>query len=135
MHQAPVILILEDHDQARFVIRAVLESADYSVVEATNENEAIAMCERAEQKIDLMISDVILSNAQGTDVAARIVTLRPTLPILFVSGYGLEDLASGGLLGSAHYPDARIAFLQKPFPPDVLIEYVEKLLVSCPGNR
>ena len=128
MQQAAVILILEDYEQARFVIRAVLEREGFSVIEATDEAEAIAVCSRAEQQIDLMISDVILSNAKGTDVAARIVMLRPTLPILFVSGYEREDLPSGGLLGSAHYPDAGIVFLQKPFPPDVLIEHVEKLL-------
>ena len=128
MQQVPVILMLEDHDQARFVIRAFLESKGYNVLEAKDEMEALSVCERAEQRIDLMISDVILSTAKGTDVAARIVALRPALPILFVSGYGLEDLASRGLLESAPYPDSPIAFLQKPFPPDVLIEHVENLI-------
>jgi CheY-like chemotaxis protein len=128
MQQAPVILVLDDHDQARFVIRAVLESKGYNVVEAMDETEAISVCQRAEHRIDLMISDVFLSTAKGTDVAARIVALRPTLPILFVSGYELEDLASRGLLESAPYPGSPIAFLQKPFPPDVLIKHVENLL-------
>jgi CheY-like chemotaxis protein len=50
--QIPVILLSEDHEQARFVIRAVLEGAGYSVVEATNEDDAMAICERADQRID-----------------------------------------------------------------------------------
>jgi two-component system cell cycle sensor histidine kinase/response regulator CckA len=120
MQHAPVILMLEDHDQARFVIRALLESKGYNVLDAKDEPEAISVCERAEQRIDLMISDVMLSTAKGADVAARVVALRPGLPVLFVSGYGLEDLASCGLFASAPYPDSPIAFLQKPFSTDVL---------------
>ena len=127
---APVILILEDHDQARFVIRAVLENSGYSVVEATNEMEAIAVCERAEQKIDLLISDVILSSAKGTDVAARISALRPTTPILFMSGFGLEDLKSRGLVDGNQFDAGRVLFLQKPFSPEALLHSVRQLVPS-----
>jgi CheY-like chemotaxis protein len=69
--------------KARFVIRAFLESEGYNMLEAKDEVGAISLCERGEQRFDLMISDVILSSAKGTDVAARIVALRPALPILF----------------------------------------------------
>jgi CheY-like chemotaxis protein len=79
MQQAPVILVLEDHDQARFVIRAVLEHGGFSVVEARNETEAIIVCERADQTIDLLVSDVILDGAKGNDVASRISATRPFL--------------------------------------------------------
>jgi CheY-like chemotaxis protein len=77
--QTPVVLILEDNDQARFVIRAVLENAGYKVIDVENESQAIAVCGRTEQQIDLLISDVILSSAKGTEVAQRIVSLRPAL--------------------------------------------------------
>jgi CheY-like chemotaxis protein len=128
MQSAPVVLILEDHDQARFVMRAVLESEGYAVVEATNEMEAIAVCERTEQRIDLLISDVILSSAKGTDVAARISALRPTTPILFMSGFALEDLVSRGLVDGDQFEASRVLFLQKPFAPKTLIESIRQLL-------
>jgi two-component system cell cycle sensor histidine kinase/response regulator CckA len=132
MQPAPVILILEDHDQARFVIRAVLESEGYSVVEATNEMEAIDVCKRAEQRIDLLISDVILSSAKGTDVAARISALRPTTPVLFMSGFALEDLVSRGLVDGNQFDAARVLFLQKPFAPKILLDSVRQLIRSAP---
>jgi CheY-like chemotaxis protein len=93
MRQAPVILVLEDHDQARFVIRAVLEDGGFSVIEARDETEAIIVCERANQTIDLLVSDVMLNGAKGNDVASRILALRPALPILFISGYCVEDFS------------------------------------------
>jgi FixJ family two-component response regulator len=62
-----------------------------------------------------MVSDVILSSARGTDVAQRIKSLRPALPIVFVSGFGMDDLVSRGLLELDHLSAARFSFLQKPF--------------------
>jgi CheY-like chemotaxis protein len=77
--QIPVILLLEDQEQARFVIRAVLEGAGYGVVDATNEDDALAICGRSDQRIDAMVSDVILSSTRGTDVAQKIKLFRPSL--------------------------------------------------------
>jgi CheY-like chemotaxis protein len=128
--QRPVILLLEDHEQARFVIRAVLEGAGYGVIDATNEDDAMAICGRVDQRIDAMVSDVILSSARGTDVAQSIKSLRPALPILFVSGFGMDDLVSRGLLESDHLPSGRVSFLQKPFLPQTLLGTVERLFVE-----
>jgi two-component system cell cycle sensor histidine kinase/response regulator CckA len=130
MQPAPVILILEDNEQARFVIRAMLENASYSVVEAASEPDAIAVCGRAEQRIDLLVSDVILSSAKGTDAAERISALRPGLPILFISGYGVEDLVSRGLLDPDRFPSNRVSFLQKPFQPQLFLDHIAKLITG-----
>jgi two-component system cell cycle sensor histidine kinase/response regulator CckA len=124
---APVVLILDDFDQARFVIRAVLEGAGYSVLEAANEKEALVACEQAEQPLDLLISDVLLREAYGTEIAIRIADLRPQMPILFISGYSVEDLEDRGLLES-NQSAAKIAFLQKPFDPDQLLTKVRELI-------
>jgi two-component system cell cycle sensor histidine kinase/response regulator CckA len=130
MPKEPVILILEDNEQARFVIRAMLENAGYGVVEAASEPEAIAVCGRMEQRIDLLVSDVILSSAKGTDAAERISALRPGLPILFISGYGVEDLVSRGLLDSDRFPSTRVSFLQKPFQPQLFLDHIEELIAG-----
>jgi len=124
---APAVLILDDFDQSRFVIRAVLEGAGYSVMEATNETEALAACEQMEQPLDLLISDVLLREAYGTEIAIRIAALRPQMPILFISGYSVEDLTDRGLL-EANQSAAKIAFLQKPFDPEQLLIKVRGLI-------
>ena len=128
--QIPVILLLEDQEQARFVIHAVLEGAGYGVVDATNEDDALAICGRSDQRIDAMVSDVILSSTRGTDVAQKIKLFRPSLPILFVSGFGMDDLVSRGLLESDHLSAARVSFLQKPFAPQTFLAAVDRLLVQ-----
>lgn len=128
--QRPVILLLEDHEQARFVIRAVLEGGGYGVIDATTEDEAVAICARTDQRIDAMVSDVILSSVRGTDVAGKITSLRPALPILFVSGFGIDDLVSRGLLQPDYFCSARFAFLQKPFLPHTMLGAVKKLLAD-----
>jgi CheY-like chemotaxis protein len=133
MEHAPVILILEDNQQTRFVLRALLERAGYHVVEVDNDRDAISVCGRAEQRIDLLVSDVILSGANGADVAERILGLRPGIPILFVSGYGLEDLVNRGLLDSDKLPSSRVSFLQKPFNPQLFLDCIGQLIDSPPN--
>ena len=122
---ARVILILEDFEQARFAIRAVLESAGYNVIEAADESEALAACEQSELRIDLLISDVLLGEAYGTEVAIRLAALRPHMPILFISGYPIEDVPNYSLRASNE--KAAIEFLQKPFDPDQLLSKVRDL--------
>jgi CheY-like chemotaxis protein len=134
MRQAPVILVLEDHDQARFVIRAVLEDGGFSVIEAMDETEVIIVCKRADQPIDLLVSDVILDGAKGNDVASRISALRPALPILFISGYCVEDLVIRGVLYGDQFSPGRVSFLQKPFAPQTLLDDVERLIAMQGGS-
>jgi CheY-like chemotaxis protein len=110
------------------VVRAVLEDGGFSVVEARDEAEAIIVCERANQTIDLLVSDVMLNGAKGNDVASRISALRPALPILFISGYGVEDLVIRGVLYGDQFSPGRVSFLQKPFAPQTLLDDVERLI-------
>lgn len=120
-----VILVLEDFEQCRFVIRAVLEDAGFSVLEAANEPEALAACEQPQQRIDLLISDILLQDEYGTEIAVQIAFLRPQMPILFISGYSIEEVHSRGLLNSKQ---AAIEFLQKPFDPEQLLAKVRELM-------
>lgn len=98
-----------------------------------NDRDAISVCGRAEQRIDLLVSDVILSGANGADVAERILDLRPGIPILFVSGYGLEDLGNRGLLDSDKLPSTRVSFLQKPFNPQLFLDRIGQLINRPPN--
>ena len=123
--RAPVILILDDSEQVRFVVRAVLESAGYNVVDAADESEALAACEQPELRIALLISDVRLGEAYGTEVAIRLAALRPHIPILFISGYAIENVQDHTLRASEEM--AAIEFLQKPFDPGQLLAKVRNL--------
>ena len=128
---APIILILEDFEQTRFVLRAVLEGAGYIVLEAANESEALAICEQPERRIDLLVSDILLRGAYGTEVAIQISAQRPFLPILFISGYPVEEMPNRSLLESSQA--ATVRFLQKPFDPDQLLEQVRELVHFAGG--
>ena len=121
-----VILVLEDFEQSRFVVRAVLEDAGYSVLEAATGSEALAICEQPEQRIDLLISDVLLGDIHGTEIAVQIAALRPQMPILFISGFPIEEVHSRGLLKSKQV--TALAFLQKPFDPDQLLAKVREFV-------
>jgi CheY-like chemotaxis protein len=134
--QQPVILILEDNPQSRFVLCALLGKEGYQVVEVDNEWDAIAVCGRTEQRVDLLVSDLIFSGANGNEVADRLWKLRPGLPILFISGYGLGDLVNRGLLDSGHLPSpsTRVSFLRKPFSAQLFLDRIAKLLAKPAEN-
>jgi two-component system, cell cycle sensor histidine kinase and response regulator CckA len=78
-----------------------------------------------EQRPDLRISDILLRDACGTEVAMQIAALRPQMPILFISGYPIEELPKPGL---PEGQSAAIEFLQKPFDPDQLLGKVRELV-------
>jgi DNA-binding NtrC family response regulator len=77
------------------------------------------------QRLDLLISDILLRDTCGTEVAMRIATLRPKMPILFITGYPIEELQKPGLPESQ---SAAIEFLQRPFYPDQLLGKVRQLV-------
>jgi CheY-like chemotaxis protein len=127
MERVPVVLILEDNHLSRLVFRQLLEQAGYQVVEVDNEWDAITVCGSTEMRIDVLVSDMIHSRANGADVAERLLRLRPGLPILFVSGYGLVDLVNSGLLDSDRL-STRVSFLQKPFTSKLFLDHVQQLI-------
>jgi two-component system cell cycle sensor histidine kinase/response regulator CckA len=106
----------------------VLNSAGYGVLEATDGQEAVDVCETHPAPIDLLISDVILSGSDGPAVAKRLKELRPTMRILFVSGLDEWELVNRGLLEAEELAHNQTCFLQKPFTPQVLREKVAELL-------
>jgi two-component system cell cycle sensor histidine kinase/response regulator CckA len=112
-----VILVVEDEDAVRALIRRVLEQRHYQVFEAASEDAAIEMA-RQQPKIDLLITDLEIKGGQGKNVASMVRLLHPDVRVMFISGYlqdspGPEDLA-----------------LQKPFSPKTLVLGVQHLLKS-----
>jgi CheY-like chemotaxis protein len=112
------ILLAEDQAEVRRFASEVLHSNGYNVLEAENGEQALEVASSFDGMIDLLVSDVIMPNMRGTELAAHMQSLRAGLPVILVSGYNPE-----GHIGS---PGA--VHLNKPFSPEQLMEAVAKAL-------
>ncbi len=115
------ILLVEDEDDVREVVRRDLQAAGYHVLEAPTAERAILIAEHFQAAIHLLVADVVLPQGSGCDVHRRTTALRPGTKVLFISGYPRGDLVPYGL-------DAAAPFLQKPFSPATLVSKVREAL-------
>jgi two-component system, cell cycle sensor histidine kinase and response regulator CckA len=120
------ILLVEDEDQVRNAVREVLRRNGYRVIEAKNAGEALLTCEGPAEAISLMLTDVVMPQMSGPEVARRLLRVRPNMKVLCMSGYNDEAIANHGYLGSG------IAFIQKPFTPDALAKKIRSVLDATP---
>lgn len=111
------VLVVEDEDAVRALIRRVLEQRQYRVAEAAGEESAVEAA-KALTRLDLLITDLELRGGQGKNVASMVRLLHPEVKTLFISGY-LQDAPGEGELA-----------LQKPFSPKTLVLAVQHLLKS-----
>jgi len=119
------ILLVEDDRTLRALIRQVLNTAGYRVLESRDVEEALELCERHEGVIALMVTDVVMPVMSGPQLAERVVKMRPELKVLFSSGYPGAELEEQGL-----WPE-EIHFFEKPFTPDALLRKVREVLDSA----
>jgi GAF domain-containing protein/ActR/RegA family two-component response regulator len=124
--QAPrgkgTVLLVEDETEVRRLARQVMETAGYTVLEAHAGNEALALCQRSGGPIDLLLTDVIMPGMSGRELADRLTTMRPTMKVLFVSGYTDDRLGRHGVL------EPGVDFLAKPFSPAELLQRIHEAL-------
>ena len=113
------ILLAEEEDSVRRMMRACLVRAGYSVLEARTGADAEALARLSKDPIDLLITDAVTSEKSGTELAGRLQQLWPKLPTLFVTGYR-HDFAE------RHCVEA--AILPKPFVAHELLRQVRILL-------
>ena len=116
------ILLAEDDDAVRAIARATLERAGYRVLAASDGLRALALLDEHPEEIDLLLTDVIMPNMNGRELAERLSALRPGVPVLFVSGYTDNVLADQGI------PQSETALLDKPFTPASLTAAVAAIL-------
>jgi PAS domain S-box-containing protein len=114
------VLVVEDDDMVRSLVREVLKAQGYRVLEATDGAAGLQVAKQHQGAIDLLLTDVVLPRIGGRDLAGRVATLRPGIGILFMSGYTNHDHRE--FLG----PGAN--FLPKPFSPAALAEAVRGVL-------
>ena len=120
--RAATILVVEDEAPVRAITTRHLTKAGYTVLEAQNGAEALAISRRPETQIDLVVSDVVMAKLGGIDSATEMTRERPGTPILLVSGYSREGIPS------LDEPRHIIDFLQKPFTASDLLDKVAWLL-------
>ena len=125
--QNETILLVEDALRVRAVVREILEMNGYHVLEARHGAEAIEISERHRGPIHLMVTDVVMPQMSGRELAQRLLPVRPDLRVLYMSGYTDDAIVRHGVLG------AGMAFLSKPFTPDALAAKVRELLDSPPA--
>ncbi len=116
------ILIIEDEPSVAGVMRETLELQGYRVLLATEPGQALQIAADPSLNIDLLLSDMVLQSVHGVDLARQIGMLRPGIKVLFVSGY------TGAAPAGQPFMEPGVAFLQKPFAPEVLAQKVREVL-------
>jgi PAS domain S-box-containing protein len=116
------ILLVEDEDALREVTGRILARNGYNVLTAGDGTEATELATRHEGDIDLLLTDVIMPRTLGPEVAANMVTLRPGIQVLYISGYAQPVLGAHGTL------DPGVALLEKPFTEPALLAKVRDVL-------
>jgi signal transduction histidine kinase len=122
------ILLVEDEGPIRTALSRALVKAGHLVAEAADAKQALAILERSDTRFDLVITDVVMPQTSGFDLAEHVAQTRPDIKVLLISGY-LDDR-------SLSDTDGRFAFLAKPFTPKALAAKVRELLAYSPtGER
>jgi len=117
------ILLVEDEESVRQLVRETLEARGYRVLEAENGNAALALAAQHSESIDLIVTDVIMPGLSGHELVQHLQATRPATKVLYLSGYA-EDAVSTPLTESPK------AFLQKPFTLQNLSRKVREVLGS-----
>ena len=118
------ILVVEDEPAVRSLVRRVLQKQGYRVLDASNGLEALRLVDGFDQKIHLLLTDVVMPEMSGHDLAERLSPARPDMKILYMSGYAEDAIVVN------HVLQPGFAFLPKPFAPDILAAKVRETLES-----
>lgn len=116
------ILLVEDEEGVRSLARMTLMRHGYKVLEASNGAEALRICEEHREPIELLATDVVMPGMSGRELADALQPLRPTMRVLYMSGYMDDAIVRHGLV------HAGVPFLQKPYTPASLAAKVRDIL-------
>jgi len=114
------ILMVDDEDDIRAVVRQMLTAEGYIVLDAGDPHQALRLA--GQQPVDLLLTDVVMPLMRGTELAQRLLAVVPSAKVLLMSAYKVAEIAASG------HP-----FLAKPFTPDVLVEKVRQVLRDEPS--
>ena len=126
---AETVLVVEDEREVREFAVTVLTGFGYHVLEAASPHEALMLCQSESGDIHLMLTDVVMPQMSGRQLAESIRSLRPRTRILYMSGYTDNVIVHHGIL------DAGTPFIQKPFSPGALASRVRMVLEAAPPGQ
>ena len=116
------VLLVEDEEAVRTLARESLRAYGYEVIEASSGEEAIRLSASDGERIDLLLTDVVMPMMSGRQLAEQLAELRPSMRVLYMSGYTEDAILHHGVL------DEGVHLLEKPFTPDMLAAKVRALL-------
>lgn len=116
------ILLVEDSDVVRDVVANMLEGGGLTVLQASGGEEALALARRGETPIDLLLTDIVMPEMSGVELADRLERERPDVRILFMTGYAEEVVVNEGILGKHR------ECIGKPFTQEQITKRVRKIL-------
>lgn len=116
------VLLVEDEKPLREIMSRAFQSKGYRVVVAKDGAEALTACKNTKNKLELMVSDVMIPGVKGVELADKIKAMQPGISIIFISGYAGDVIGNHGIL------ESDINFLPKPFDPDKLLSKARELL-------
>jgi signal transduction histidine kinase/ActR/RegA family two-component response regulator len=123
------VLVVEDDEQVRAGVRAILRRAGYVVLEAASAADAARVSEAFDGEVHLLLTDVVLRRARGSELARRLAAARPTMRVLYMSGYTDESLVQSGLL------DPGLPYIEKPITMEALTRRVREVLAGQRTKR
>jgi len=122
------VLLVEDEPAVRSVSSRVLREAGYTVLEAFHGPQALDLVMRHPGPIDVLVTDVIMPQMSGRELAEQLVVLRPGLKVLYVSGYTDDSILHHGVL------EPGVFFLEKPFTPEAILRKLRQVLAAPPQS-
>ena len=123
------MLLVEDEESVRELVRVTLASRGYKVIEAENGECGLRVAEAFKEHIDILITDVVMPGIGGRELAKKLLSLRPGISVLYLSGYTEDAVVAPGALGPG------TAFLQKPFTLQNLAKKVREVLRSRSASQ
>jgi PAS domain S-box-containing protein len=120
------VLVVEDSDDLREIAGRILTKNGYQVMVAANGPDALELARDFPGHIDLLLTDVVMPHMQGSELAPRLVEIRPDLRVLYMSGFAQPALAANGTLAPG------LALLDKPFTEPALLARVRQVLEAKP---
>jgi CheY-like chemotaxis protein len=115
------VLVVEDEEIVRNVCVQILERLGYKVVQARNGVEALAVAQGFGDRIDLLLTDVVMPGMNGSELATQLVPHNPEMKVLFTSGYTDDAIVRHGVL------DEGVSFIGKPYTPSALARKVREV--------
>jgi len=116
------ILLVEDNEMVREMVQEMLKKFGYTVISAADPHQAIELLAHCDERIDLLVSDVVMPGMNGPELYEQLMVHIPALKVVFISGYPINPSLRGGRL------EDDIHFLQKPFTAEALLERINMVL-------